>query len=211
LESLVIGQGQQKGGILAYKKEHTQYHMAETPEKNKNETVDMMEARTQEAVNKIGNSSIGKSIPLEIEKIALRDITKYLLLFNMLNTIPSYLISAQTQSSFKLLEWVKPTLSFLVAMTWVISAAINCIAFFVELDSFVKFALFATAAKIGVVGAVLLLNSLPKVFLTVMSVIYALSLAIMEGLFLYYLAIYLHRLESDRYDSRGEETKAEKV
>jgi hypothetical protein len=171
---------------------------------------EFMETKTQEAINRMEDSKIAKSIPLEIERIPLRDITRYLLLFNVLNTIPVYLISAQAESKSKVVKWMKVIVKYGLTVTWILTAVVSGIAFFMELDSFVKFALFSAIAKLGIIGLALVLGSFPDTVPTVLSIVYALELAVLESLFLYYLAIYLHRLESDNYDSRGEAAK-EKV
>lgn len=170
------------------------------------ETANVVEKKTMNVVDSLEGSRIGEAIPLEIMSLSLYDITKYLMFFIILDSIPVYLISCSSGGG-KISKVLIPLRNYGFVGGAIVSSALNLVAFYGKMIVLYKFVVLATLAKTVMAIIVIMTSCLYSLPSIILAVLYSIEIVGLDGLFLCYLAILLRRIESDEYDGKGEKLK----
>ncbi|AFM98574.1 DUF5090 domain-containing protein [Encephalitozoon hellem] len=174
------------------------------------DAANVVEAKAMSAIDNVEKSSLGSSIPLEVS-LPLRELTKYLMLFTIFESIPVYLISCEENKN-EFLHWISRGTGFIFLIIAIMAAALDIVTFYGKMFNFYKFVVPVTLVKTALAFLVIVFSNISSIYVVFLAVLYSLRIALFDALFLYYLAILLRRIESDEYDNNGERirTKDEK-
>lgn len=185
-------------------------------EKNKEEEVvdraEVAEQKVVEAVDKIETSKMGRSLPTEVHNIQIGDIVKMLLLSNFANFMPLYIIFTRDVSSY--VNWIRKLLNFIFIVSFIWNVTLGFFGYVSGAKELYKFLLAGTIVKGATSLIIMIMCTIGQGFSSIaIGFIFVLYVSFLDLLFLYYLALYFKRLDSDEYDQYGVKiiTKQEKV
>ncbi|AFN83296.1 hypothetical protein EROM_070450 [Encephalitozoon romaleae SJ-2008] len=177
------------------------------------DAANVVEAKAMSAIDNVEKSSLGNSIPLEVS-LPLRELTKYLMLFTIFESIPVYLIFCEGNKN-EFLHWISKGTGLIFLVIAIIAGILDLVTFYGKMFNLYKFVVPATLAKTALSFLVVVFSNISSMYVVFIAILYSLRIALFDALFLYYLAILLRRIESDDYDNNGErlrkDVRGEKV
>ncbi|CAD25582.1 hypothetical protein [Encephalitozoon cuniculi GB-M1] len=171
--------------------------------------VNAVEAKTMDTIDNVEKSSLGSSIPLEVN-LPLHEMTKYLMFFTMFESIPVYLISCEGNKN-EFLHWISRGTSLIFLITAIVAGLLDLVTFYGKMSSLYKFVILTTGVRAIAAFLVVVFSNISSMYVVILAILYFLRIATFDGLFLYYFAILLRRIESDDYDNNGRRLKAKEL
>lgn len=166
------------------------------------DAANVVETKAMNAIDNVEKSSLGNSIPLEVS-LPLRELTKYLMLFTIFESIPVYLISCEGNKN-EFLHWISKGTGLIFLVIAIIAGILDLVTFYGKMFNLYKFVVPATLVKTALAFLVVVFSNISSMYVVLLAILYSLRIALFDALFLYYLAILLRRIESDDYDNNGE-------
>merc|ERR1711915_80881 len=181
--------------------------MAETKtEQAKQKASEVADAvKVKEGVKKAEKSAVGKHIPTSLDALTFRDIIKITLVLNSIMTLGLYCIvsAALTDMQPGLRATLLNIVDWMIVLFGVMGVITDALFFFAHLFSLFKIFLLIKVLKIA--GMILFIPIVHKEswLMTIVTTSYTLSCVFLDLCYVYYLAIYEERVESDDYDADG--------
>lgn len=172
---------------------------------------DQAEQKVKESVKRAESSRVGQHIPTSIDNMTFKDIIKITLFLNAVMTVGLYIIvSAGVVNAQPKLRYICLLVAKYIILIFGIGGILmDAVFFFAHL--FGLFKIFLLLKAIKVVGTVILCfaQKLEAWHLVIMSCFYMICCVVLDLCFIYYLAIFQERMESDDYDENGMPKKDE--
>lgn len=166
---------------------------------------EIAEKKVKESVKAAENSAVGRKIPTSLDSMTFRDIIKMTFLLNFILSLGLYCISASaaTDTQSDITGTILKVSNIIIAIFGIGGIIADGLFFFAHLFTFFKVLLLIKFCKL--VGMVLFIVSGHRdtwlMFIT--TYLYVGFCIIIDLCYIYYLAIFEERLESDDYDENG--------
>lgn len=162
-------------------------------------------------VNEIQKSRVGQNIPTQIQNVTFYDLLKYTWVAVLSLDLAMVLITeARKMGTEKAKGYVFLFLKVLFLVTGMLADFTSLFIFAAGMLHFFKF-LFVTKILKTCVCVFILFLSVEGIFMQLCSVLFGILIASIDLLFIYYLSLYLNRLEQDEYNDYGIPVSDEKV
>lgn len=177
-----------------------------TEMKNKvNETTEVAEKKVKESVKKTENSAVGQHIPTSLDSLTFKDIIKLTLLLNAAFTVGLYVIVSATAIDItpRLRRICLEAAKFIILIFGVGGIITDAVFFFGHLFSLFRVFLMLKLVKLGGIVLLCFAQKLGAWHIIIMSCMYMVFCIFIDLCYIYYLAIFQERMESEDYDENG--------
>lgn len=160
-----------------------------------------VEKKVTEQITNIENSKLASNLPTDVQSLHITDIIKLIFFTGIVNFFPLFLIFG-TEFSSKF-DFLRKILHLFFITFFVGSMLVTMCCFISGAQELYKFVVVVMFCK-DVLGAILLLMfSTTSLTNLVFAFLYLAYILIQDLALLYYMGIYLKRLQSDKYDDYG--------
>lgn len=165
------------------------------------------------AVTKLEDTSFGQKIPLEIDKLTLKELNFLMIYFNIFNSIAIIIMAMSGISTYgdsagrKVLQFLQKILPYSYVVLFCGSSALNLFVFYTSAEFMVKFAFIASVLKVTLAVIIISFKIFNGFFMIVIGLFYMVSVLGFEFIQFFYMAVYVKRVNSEGYDKNGEPIK----
>ncbi|EPR79889.1 hypothetical protein SLOPH_2267 [Spraguea lophii 42_110] len=165
------------------------------------------ENKVKTKIFEIENSAVGKRLPTQIENITLADVIWMTILSDAVLSLGIYLIvdALQMQKGFR--ATILMVDKYILGFSTLLSFIIDGYCYFMRWGDGYLFFLILKCLKGVAMLVAMLASSFSGMITRILSIVYILSGIGLSLCLLYYMAIFLKRVESDEYDDFGQPVK----
>lgn len=197
------------------KTEKAKQKAAEVRDKVKEQS-EMAEKKVKESVKKAEKSRVGKHIPTSLDAMTFKDIIKMTLVLNSIMTLGLYCIisAALTDMETDIRYFLLTASNWLIILFGIGGIVSDSIFFFAHLFPLFKVFLLFKLLKIVGMFIFLFCGHRDSWLMFLITFAYTGFCVLLDICYVYYLAIFEERMQSDDYDSDGmlkEDRKKEEV
>lgn len=152
--------------------------------------------------SEIQKSKVGQKIPTQIQNVTFYDLLKYTWVAALSLDLAMVLIIEARSTGSEKFKTIITILKYLFLLVGMVADFGSLFIFGTSMHNLFKF-LFVTKIAKTFVSVFALFLSTSGTFMKICSVIFGVLMASIDFLFVYYLSLYLNRLDQDEYNEYG--------